>query len=82
MELSRKNKMILLGIIILLILGILFLVIGLIFILGNKYLGKLPGDVKIDKGDFKFYFPIGTSIVISIILSLVLFFVLKIRDLF
>ena len=58
-------------------LGILFLVIGLIFILGNKYLGKLPGDVKIDKGDFKFYFPIGTSIVISIILSLVLFFVLK-----
>ncbi|MBS3156941.1 DUF2905 domain-containing protein [Candidatus Woesearchaeota archaeon] len=63
-------------------LGILFLVIGLIFILGNKYLGKLPGDVKIDKGDFKFYFPIGTSIVISIILSLVLFFVLKIKDLF
>ena len=63
-------------------LGILFLVIGLIFILGNQYLGKLPGDVKIDKGDFKFYFPIGTSIVISIILSLVLFFVLKIKDLF
>ncbi len=35
------------------------------------YLGKLPGDILIQKKNFTFYFPLATSILISIILSLI-----------
>ncbi|MBP2077462.1 DUF2905 family protein [Oceanobacillus polygoni] len=52
------------------VLGILFIIIGLIW----TFIGKLPGDIVIRKGNFTMYFPIVTSIIISIILS-VLFFI-------
>lgn len=57
------------------IIGIVFLLIGLIW----TFIGKLPGDIHIKKGNFSFYFPIVTSIVISIILTLVLYIVGKFR---
>ena len=37
-------------------------------------LGKLPGDILIKKENFTFYFPITTSIIVSIILSLIMYF--------
>jgi hypothetical protein len=52
--------------------GIVLVVIGLVFTYGPKipWLGKLPGDISIKKDNFSFYFPITTSIIISIILTI------------
>lgn len=44
------------------------------------FLGKLPGDIVIDRGNFKFYFPITTSILVSLLISLILFLVHKARQ--
>lgn len=58
---------------ILLILGILFVVIGLFLMLGPKipFLGKLPGDFMVRRGNFTLYFPLATSILLSIVLTLI-----------
>lgn len=58
---------------ILLILGILFVVIGLLLMLGSKipFLGKLPGDFIVRRGNFTLYFPLATSILLSIVLTLI-----------
>lgn len=53
------------------LIGIIFLVIGLIW----TFFGKLPGDFSFKKGNVTVYFPIMTSIIVSIILTL-LFWVL------
>lgn len=65
----------------LIVTGILLLVIGLIMHFAPRlpFPGKLPGDIVIDKGNFKVYFPIMTSVLISIILSLILYFVNKVK---
>ena len=57
-------------------IGILLLVIGVIFTFAGKlpWLGRLPGDVVIERDGFSFYFPIVTCILISVIISLVLYF--------
>jgi len=59
----------------LLILGILFVVIGLFLMLGPKIplLGKLPGDFIVRRGNFTLYFPLATSILLSIVLTLIFF---------
>lgn len=44
---------------------------------GLGWLGKLPGDMFIKRDNFTFYFPLGTSIVISVVGSLLLYFFLK-----
>jgi len=58
---------------ILIVLGILILLIGAAFCFGKplSYLGRLPGDIRIEKPNFRFYFPITTSILLSILLSLI-----------
>ncbi len=55
----------------LILLGAVIVVIGLVLIVAPKipYLGKLPGDIHIKKENFEFYFPLATSIVISVVLS-------------
>lgn len=59
---------------IIIIIGVLFVAIGLILYLhGGKWfswLGRLPGDIRIEKDHFRFYFPITTMIIISVVLSL------------
>jgi hypothetical protein len=57
-------------------LGLLLVVIGLVLSLAGKlpWLGHLPGDISIERERFSFYFPLATCIVISVILSLVLYF--------
>lgn len=54
--------------------GLILVVFGALFMLGGRipWLGKLPGDISIHKEGFSFYFPITTSIIISIILSIVM----------
>jgi len=56
----------------LILLGVLIIVIGLLLLVGEKipWVGKLPGDIIIKRERFTFYFPIATSILISIILTL------------
>ena len=56
----------------LILLGVLIIVIGLLLLIGEKipWIGKLPGDIVIRKKNFTFYFPLATSILISIILTL------------
>jgi hypothetical protein len=58
----------------LLIAGAACFVIALLWEIGGKYLGlgRLPGDISVDRGNFKFYFPIVTCIVLSILLTLLL----------
>jgi Protein of unknown function (DUF2905) len=60
----------------LILLGILLVVIGLIFSIGAKipWLGHLPGDIYIQRGRFSFYFPLATCLLISLVLTLVLYF--------
>jgi len=54
--------------------GCIIAAIGLfIWIFGGKKVGGfLPGDIYIDKGNFKFYFPIATCILLSIVLTIIL----------
>ena len=58
---------------ILIVLGVLLVVVGLALLLVPKIpgLGKLPGDLVIKRENFTFYFPLGTCILISVILSLI-----------
>jgi len=41
---------------------------------GIPFLGKLPGDIFIQRKNFTFYFPVATSILLSIILTLIFYF--------
>lgn len=55
------------------IIGILFIVAGTILFLGSKLgLGRLPGDIYYRKENFTFYFPVMTSIIASIVLTILL----------
>lgn len=62
----------------LLLIGIALAVLGLVLMfwdklpLGRFPLGRLPGDIVIDRPGFKFYFPITTGIIISVVLTLVM----------
>lgn len=58
-----------------LLIGIIFIVIGLLW----TFIGKLPGDIHVKKGNVSFYFPVMTSIVVSLILSLVFYIVSRFK---
>jgi len=56
------------------IIGLLVVAVGLVvYFAGDKlsWLGKLPGDIRIEKENFRFYFPVTTMILLSIVISLV-----------
>ncbi|MDR4509079.1 MAG: DUF2905 domain-containing protein [Candidatus Brocadiaceae bacterium] len=63
----------------LIFLGIIMIVFGIFFMIGNKipFLGKLPGDISVQKKNFNFYFPITTCIIISVILTIIMKFIGK-----
>lgn len=68
----------------LIIFGLIITLIGIIFYFKDflpfiKHIGKLPGDIAIKKENFSFYFPITTSIIISIILSIIFFILNKLK---
>ncbi|MBX7042317.1 MAG: DUF2905 domain-containing protein [Ignavibacteria bacterium] len=66
---------------ILLVSGIVMAMAGLLLMYGGKipFFGKLPGDIVIRRENFTFYFPLATSILISIIISLVFYFLSRRR---
>jgi hypothetical protein len=56
----------------LIIFGIVLILLGGLLFFSNRipFLGKLPGDIFIQRKNFSFYFPLATSFLISVILSL------------
>ena len=56
--------------------GLLLAVVGVVLVLAGRlpWLGNLPGDISIQRERFSFYFPITTCILISVLISLVLYF--------
>lgn len=66
---------------VLITIGGLLVVAGVIWHFGGKYLpfGKLPGDITIERENMKIYFPLATSIVLSVLLSLIVYLVNKFR---
>ncbi len=61
----------------LILLGAVFVAVGLVLVLGPKipFLGKLPGDFHFKKGNFEVYVPLATSILLSLVLSGILWVV-------
>ena len=63
---------------ILFLIGLCIIVLAVIWPIVSKLgLGRLPGDIFVKRGNFRLYFPIATSILISIVLSIFLWFVGK-----
>jgi hypothetical protein len=62
---------------ILIVIGLVVAGVGLVMVFAGKipFLGKLPGDFLFRGKNFSFYFPLTTSILISVILTLVLWFI-------
>ena len=60
-------------------IGLILVMVGLIMTVAGKIpgVGKLPGDIFIKKENFSFYFPITTCILLSILLSTVMYFLGK-----
>jgi len=56
------------------VIGIVITLVGLVMWSGfaPRWLGRLPGDIRIERGNSAFYFPIVTCIILSIVLSLLL----------
>jgi hypothetical protein len=68
----------------LIILGVLTLLIGVVLYMGwgrtaFGWMGRLPGDIRIEGQNASFYFPIVTSIVLSIVLTIVIRLIMWIR---
>lgn len=64
---------------VLILAGMFLAFLGVVLVLADKvpWLGRLPGDIHIRRGNFSFYFPIVTCILLSIIISLILHFFRK-----
>jgi hypothetical protein len=60
----------------LLVLGSLVALVGILLILSERFpglrIGRLPGDIAVERGRWRFYFPLGTSVLLSIVVTLLL----------
>ncbi|MFZ3178627.1 MAG: DUF2905 domain-containing protein [Methylocystis silviterrae] len=57
----------------LIIAGLVMVGLGLLWMVGERFgLGRLPGDIVVQRGNFKFYFPLATSLILSVVVSLLL----------
>jgi len=57
----------------LIVAGLLLVAVGLFLTFGGKlnFIGKLPGDIRIERDNFSFFFPLATCLLVSLLLSLV-----------
>jgi hypothetical protein len=62
---------------VLVVLGIVIAVVGVVLVLFGRvpWVGRLPGDIHVQRGNWTFYFPLGTSILLSLLLTLVLWLI-------
>jgi len=72
MDFQGIGKILILG-------GAFFAFLGLLLLFWQRisFLGKLPGDILLQKGSFQFFFPLVTSIIISTVLTIIPNFVLR-----
>lgn len=60
----------------LIIFGLAVIVIGIVLVLAGRFpglrIGRLPGDIYIERDGWRFYFPLVTSVLLSVILSIIL----------
>jgi hypothetical protein len=62
----------------LIILGVILIVVGLAWpLLAKLGLGRLPGDIHVEREGFSFFFPITTGLIISVVVSLILWLLRK-----
>lgn len=55
----------------LIVFGVVMAGVGVALVVGSKLgLGRLPGDIAVERKNFKLYFPIATSIIVSLVLTL------------
>ena len=61
---------------ILIAFGLLIVLAGVVLLLVGRvpWLGRLPGDIHFQRGNFTFYFPLATSLLLSVVLTLILYF--------
>jgi hypothetical protein len=61
---------------IIIVFGLVLTGVGLLLTFFHKipFLGKLPGDILVQKNNFTFYFPLATSVVLSLVLTLIFYF--------
>lgn len=57
----------------LIIAGLVMIGVGVLWLVGERFgLGRLPGDIVVERGNFRFYFPLATSLILSVVISLLL----------
>jgi hypothetical protein len=61
----------------LIVLGLVAVALGVVLVVFGRVpgLGRLPGDISVQRGSWSFYFPLGTSLVLSVVLTLVLWLI-------
>ncbi len=67
---------------ILIVSGIVLIVVGVLFVAGGRLpfsLGNLPGDINVKRENFSFHFPIVTSILLSVVLTLIFYVIGRFR---
>lgn len=64
---------------VLVLVGLTIAAVGLLFWIGPKvpWLGRLPGDISIERPNFKFYFPLTTCVILSIAATILLWLIKK-----
>ncbi len=64
---------------IIILIGLVLVVLGVIVLTLGKFIhfGRLPGDLLIKKDNFTFYFPLATCILLSVVFSVIMFFISK-----
>jgi hypothetical protein len=61
---------------IIIVAGLVLIAFGVIWMLADELgLGRLPGDIVIERGNFRIYLPIATSLIVSVAVSIVLWLV-------
>lgn len=67
----------------LVLVGALVVLLGVALVVAERFpglrIGRLPGDIRVERGSFRFYFPLGTSIAVSLVLTLVLWIIARFR---
>lgn len=61
----------------LVVMGVVIALLGVVLLFAGRVpgLGRLPGDIHVERGNWSLYFPLGTSIVLSVLLTLVLWLI-------
>lgn len=64
---------------VLILTGVMFLVAGGLLLLGTQVRWRLPGDIRVEREGFSLYFPLGTCLLVSVVLTVLLNLLLRLR---